>query len=548
MRACKGSGSVGPRVSLRRISRQRSAWLCSSARSSAKLPSRRRVARQLLGHHGDGGERRAELVRGRGGQAVERVQLLLAGQHHLGGGQRIGHLARLLGEPPGVERQEQHAGEHRGQHADIVERRQIEAARRVPRQRPVEEYEQRGGPGRQHAERDRVARRQRGGRDRHRRHDQEHEGVLDAAGQIEQRGELKDVVGQQDGGERGAEPGARGVAHAQEDVEPCGQRDQGQADADVELEAEAEVDVADGRQLADHAEPAQAHGRLQAQTAFAPFLRAVRTAAWRHSCSFGDSAFDVHRGGRPPCFAPAAAPDRGRTSRRQHPPGAWLGQPRTRTISHAEADASDRRRRAAACPGAGAAQGLPGGGGRRRHRFHLARGSVTALLGGNGAGKTTTIAMLMGLVIPTSGEARVFGADMARERHKVLHRMNFESPYVDVPMRLTVRQNLEVFGRLYGVRDFSGRIAEIAEELQARRPARSALRQAVGRAEDACQPRQGAPQRARAAAARRADRLARSRHRRLGAHQAGGLLPGRAAPPSCSPPTTWRRWSAWPTG
>ena len=62
----------------------------------------------------------------------------------------------------------------------------------------------------------------------------------------------------------------------------------------------------------------------------------------------------------------------------------------------------------------------------------------------------------MGLVMPTSGQARVFGADMARERHKVLHRMNFESPYVDVPMRLTVRQNLEIFGRLYGVRDLRG--------------------------------------------------------------------------------------------
>src|SRR6478736_9318591 len=98
--------------------------------------------------------------------------------------------------------------------------------------------------------------------------------------------------------------------------------------------------------------------------------------------------------------------------------------------------------------------------------FALAEGAVTALLGGNGAGKTTTISMLMGLVVPTSGEARVFGADMARERHKVLHRMNFESPYVDVPMRLTVRQNLEIFARLYGVRDLKGRIAEIASDFK----------------------------------------------------------------------------------
>jgi ABC-2 type transport system ATP-binding protein len=98
--------------------------------------------------------------------------------------------------------------------------------------------------------------------------------------------------------------------------------------------------------------------------------------------------------------------------------------------------------------------------------FTLQSGAMTALLGGNGAGKTTTIAMLMGLVIPTSGEARVFGADMARERHKVLHRINFESPYVDVPMRLTVRQNLEVFARLYGVHDRKGRIADIAEDFK----------------------------------------------------------------------------------
>jgi ABC-2 type transport system ATP-binding protein len=98
--------------------------------------------------------------------------------------------------------------------------------------------------------------------------------------------------------------------------------------------------------------------------------------------------------------------------------------------------------------------------------FSLAPGVVTALLGGNGAGKTTTISMLMGLVIPTSGEARVFGADMATERHKVLHRMNFESPYADIPRRLSVRQNLEVFARLYGVRAFRERITELAHELK----------------------------------------------------------------------------------
>jgi len=97
--------------------------------------------------------------------------------------------------------------------------------------------------------------------------------------------------------------------------------------------------------------------------------------------------------------------------------------------------------------------------------FSLPQGSITGLLGGNGAGKTTTIAMIMGLVMPTSGQVRVLGADMARQRHRVLHRMNFESPYVDMPMRLTVRQNLRVFGKLYGVDDVEGRIRDLAGQL-----------------------------------------------------------------------------------
>lgn len=98
--------------------------------------------------------------------------------------------------------------------------------------------------------------------------------------------------------------------------------------------------------------------------------------------------------------------------------------------------------------------------------FSLAPGSVTALLGGNGAGKTTTISMLMGLVIPTAGEVRVFGVDMVHNRHAALHRLNFQSPYVEIPKRLTVRQNLEIFGQLYGVVDPAGRVRKVAEELR----------------------------------------------------------------------------------
>jgi ABC-2 type transport system ATP-binding protein len=96
--------------------------------------------------------------------------------------------------------------------------------------------------------------------------------------------------------------------------------------------------------------------------------------------------------------------------------------------------------------------------------FALERGTVTGLLGGNGAGKTTTIATIMGLLEPTAGRVRVLGAEMPAERYRVIHRMNFESPYVSLPMRLTVRQNLTVFGMLYGV-DHKNRIRTLADEL-----------------------------------------------------------------------------------
>lgn len=95
----------------------------------------------------------------------------------------------------------------------------------------------------------------------------------------------------------------------------------------------------------------------------------------------------------------------------------------------------------------------------------VAKGEVVGLLGGNGAGKTTTIGMIMGLVTPSSGSVRVFGVNMVDRRYDVLHRMNFESPYVDMPHRLTVRQNLDVFAKLYGVEHASDRIRELAESL-----------------------------------------------------------------------------------
>ncbi|MBP0446684.1 ABC transporter ATP-binding protein [Roseomonas sp. SSH11] len=97
--------------------------------------------------------------------------------------------------------------------------------------------------------------------------------------------------------------------------------------------------------------------------------------------------------------------------------------------------------------------------------FILPRGATFGLLGGNGAGKSTTISMLLGLLIPSAGHVRVLGHDMARDRFAALARANFSSPYIALPHRLSVRENLKVYAHLYGVADAGGRIAELAGQL-----------------------------------------------------------------------------------
>jgi ABC-2 type transport system ATP-binding protein len=98
--------------------------------------------------------------------------------------------------------------------------------------------------------------------------------------------------------------------------------------------------------------------------------------------------------------------------------------------------------------------------------FAVARGVTAALLGGNGAGKTTTLSILLGLLLPTAGRVQVFGQDIQRHRYRVLPRMNFSSPFVDLPHRLTVRQNLSIYARLYGLPQRDERIESLADDLQ----------------------------------------------------------------------------------
>jgi ABC-2 type transport system ATP-binding protein len=96
--------------------------------------------------------------------------------------------------------------------------------------------------------------------------------------------------------------------------------------------------------------------------------------------------------------------------------------------------------------------------------FTLAPGKILGLLGGNGAGKTTTISLLLGLLTPTSGRITVLGHNMAHNRFAALARMNFSSPYIALPARLTVQENLTVYGHLYNVPNLKRRLTELAEQ------------------------------------------------------------------------------------
>ena len=98
--------------------------------------------------------------------------------------------------------------------------------------------------------------------------------------------------------------------------------------------------------------------------------------------------------------------------------------------------------------------------------FNLEKNKTLGILGPNGCGKTTSIGMMLGLITPTSGEVLIDNKDINKvNRDDLLSKMNFASPYIELPKKLTVRQNLEVYGRLYGVKNLQGRIIEISNDL-----------------------------------------------------------------------------------
>jgi len=97
--------------------------------------------------------------------------------------------------------------------------------------------------------------------------------------------------------------------------------------------------------------------------------------------------------------------------------------------------------------------------------FNINKGSIIGLLGPNGCGKSTTIGMLLGLIKPTSGEVIINNQNIENDRSNLLQKMNFISPYIELPKKLTIEENLKVYGRMYGVKNLKNKIEEMMETL-----------------------------------------------------------------------------------
>ena len=98
--------------------------------------------------------------------------------------------------------------------------------------------------------------------------------------------------------------------------------------------------------------------------------------------------------------------------------------------------------------------------------FTIKENEILGLLGPNGCGKTTTIAMMLGLLKPSNGRVIIHGLDIEKNRISLLHKMNFISPYIELPKKLSVKENLIVYGKLYGVKFISERIRYLSEKLR----------------------------------------------------------------------------------
>ena len=97
--------------------------------------------------------------------------------------------------------------------------------------------------------------------------------------------------------------------------------------------------------------------------------------------------------------------------------------------------------------------------------FTINKGTIIGLLGPNGCGKSTTIGMMLGLIKPSSGTVIINGQNIENNRTNILEKMNFISPYIELPKKLTVEENLKVYGRLYGIKDLKNKVFDLMEKL-----------------------------------------------------------------------------------
>ncbi len=316
--------------------------------------------------------------------------------------------------------------------------------------------EQRGCAGdRKQAEADRQTRRQCGCRNQDGRKEQEGKRVLQPAGQIQKAGEFDDIERQQSSRIGRLQPPHRVERDLQCKIEDRRQADDDDAGHHRQVEFQSLHDDENGGELAQHGEPAEPQDGVEADLALR--MAKVEAGVIGHGRSLASHRSDyksVRLGATSRlmrCCAPGGDAAKNRRMNQDEGASPGLSAPSSTTSPAIEVVHLTKLYKATR-----AVDDVS---------FRIARGSITGLLGGNGAGKTTTIAMIMGLVLPTSGQVEVLGHPMPAQSARVLGRMNFESPYVDMPMRLTVRQNLTIFGRLYAVANLRERIAQLAADL-----------------------------------------------------------------------------------